>query len=278
MSRRIPLYPFALGRDFQLGDILNGQNIPHEGPMSLCRNPYLDYSGADPDIQFPAGWHVKAGFGNLAGGFHQDMNRFEPWRVQVQKDPGKTRNLIRMQGGDGEQRGGAELAKWFDREVRWEDGKPIIAEFTLKPSSEVAVSMYFNVELRGLLSFEAKKNEPVEAFGLHFTDNFLKAKYWLDPYDGIDARERKEVKNASPLQLNRWYRLELRMTPMEPRYTWQVDAVLSVRQKPIWSLHTGPKDSPNGIDFISQVTLGDEQEKNLTGGVWYVARAMCWTE
>lgn len=283
---KTPLFPFTDGRNFHVGDIINGKDVDHEGDAAQCRNPYRDYSGANPDIQFPGDfWHVKAGFGDLAGGFHQDLNRFEPWRVRVLRDTKKARNLIRLYGGGKGMPGGAELAHWFMpegpfegkwREVYWSEGLPILTEVTLRPSSRTTERLYFNIELRGLLSFKVKKNEPVEAFGLHLTSNFLKAKYWRDGYDGINVKERREIKGTHALRLDRWYRFRLLMTPILPENTWRVDATLRVGPETVWELHTGENDSPNGIIHISQITLGDEQEKNQTGGVWDVARAMCW--
>lgn len=283
---RTPLYPFALGRDFSVGEPLNGQDLPHEGRASECRNYALDYSGADPAIQFPAGWHVKAGYGNKSGAFHQDIHRFEPHRVRVMPDPKRPhtpRNLIRMEGGDGVTGGSAEVSKWFEREITWESGKGVYVEVNVRPTDEILVRntnparMYFNIELRGLLSFQAYKAESVECFGLHFSGDNLKAKYWLDGYDGIKSDERHEVKESHPLQFNRCYQYKLQMTPIQPQYTWRVDATLNVAaQGKVWELHTGAHDSPNGIKFISQITFGDEQEQITSGGVFHVARAMCW--
>lgn len=283
--KRTPLIPFNLARDFQVGEPLNGTAIPHEGAQAECRDPNRDYSGADPDIQFPAGWHVKAGFGKNAGAFHQDISRFEPHRVRVMRDPSRPhtpRNVIRMQGGDGETGGSAELSKWFVRdeslvEVTWESGKGVYLELNVRPSDEILVRPYFNVELRGLLSFAAFKAESVECFGLHFSGDNLKAKYWRDGYDGITADKRTETKQSHPLQYNRWYQYRLQMTPVQPEFTWKVDATLNVASRGrVWELHTGAGDSPNGIKFISQITFGDEQENITSGGVFYIARAMVW--
>ena len=272
-----PLYPLRLGRDFQVGDVLNGRYVPHCLDTALCHDESRDYTGGDPEIQFPTEWHVKAGFGNQSGGFHQDLARFHPWRVKVVKArDGVGPNHIRIIGG-GLRAGGAVLSKWFDA-VPWADKQPLRAKFVLIPSSRSANQrLYFNVELRGLLNFTVKKNEATVAFGLHLTTSTIKAKYWHDGYDGIDARERREIVRLHALRLDRRYKFDLLMTPIEPEYTWRVDATLRVLNETVWELHTDRDTSPNGIVFLSQVALGDEQEKNFTGGVWYVARAQCWT-
>jgi len=275
-----PLFPLTEGHNFQVGDVLNGQH-PHCNDAALCRDPERAYDGSDPEIRFPAGWHVKAGFGDRAGGFHQDRQRFQPWRVGVVPDRRRGTNNIRVIGG-GLTPGGGELSKWFVspdnplREVHWSEGLPVRGKFVLIPSSRSAVRMYFNIELRGLLDFKVKKNEAVLAFGMHLTSNTLKAKYWHDGHDGIDVKDRMEVVRLHALRLNRRYKFDVTLTPIAPEYTWLVDATLRTQGETVWELHTDARNSPNGIRFLSQLALGDEQEKNLTGGVWEIARAQVW--
>lgn len=280
---RKPLYPFVEGRNFQVGAPTNGTGYPHEGPETECRCPDRNYSGADPQIQFPAGWHVVAGYGGKSGGFHQDCSRFFPEWVRVIRDPRKNRNLIEAHGGDAQSTGKVAFVHWFDRPVGWvpqSNASGVLAEFVFRTVTGLDQPLYWNFELRGILSFAAHKNESAECIGVHLLDHKIMCAYWLNAADGSRVEDRREVKEAFTLLPHKWYRLQIAMTPTREPHEWhtRVDLRVANKKTPVWSLETRAGEHPNGIDAINHVFFGKERERFFDGGrVWQTARAMCWT-
>lgn len=278
---RYPLYPFEHGRDFRVGQPLNGMEIPHEGTGSYCRDWRRDYSGKDLEIQYPEFWHCVAGKGGLAGGFHQGFGpgQFEPWRIGVVGDSEKPRNLIEL---DGSGIGKAELAKWFDYDL-WHPGASaqssengILMECTFRLLGDGPY--YWNFELRGELSFIAHKNESVECMGIHLMNGKLMVAYWKDAVDGSRTDEKRvEIKESFPVKFGKWYRLNLEMKPTENDYEWATRIQLKQQQEIVYRFRTATGTHPNNIQRITQICIGKERERIYTpNSKLQIARAMCW--
>lgn len=287
-TRRVPL--FDNGRNFKIGDPVNGrEGYPHEGPAAQCRCDGWDYSGADPRLRWPEGWHVnprdgKVG-GGLAGDFHVNCATFAPDRLSVIHDPQKARNVLLLTGGSVARPGKVELAHWFDaggtpRDIYHAEGIPVVLEmvFLLLPDPQ-GTKHYSNAELRGRLNVDVHKNEAVQCLGFHFGESIFVA-YWLNAVDGSTIPEaRKEIHDPVPLLHNHWYRLTMRLDPLpDLPDTWAASIVLRQPQAIVWQWQSGPQEHPNNIRHISQICGGDERGGDENGGSILIRRFEACTE
>lgn len=241
-------------------------------PTNPC--PERDYSGRESLVQFPLGWHCQtndAGVAGAAGGYEQNCDDFRPDRISVIRED--TRNVIRLIGGIPNRKGGAVIAHPFTRPVEWGTGEGVLYEATLKFASVPESVRYFNTELRGVLNFKPKKNEPVEVFGLHIAQRDIMLAWWLNGTDGDGLEKRFEQKFDLDLARDEWHRFRVELTPLAVPDTWQVSLKIRSQRENLFEFVSTEGIHPNNVKQIRQVMLGDERRRNETGGVTYVARA-----
>jgi hypothetical protein len=272
------LFPDAAMQGFRVGTPLNEQSVwIAPGRTERCLVEGVDYSGADSDVQFPL-WHVKAGRGGAAGGYHQDVNRFAPHKVRVQSFPmadGASRNVIRLEGNvDG--LGAAELSRVIDPPIVWQPGAMLTYRLKSLFSSEGNYPIYFNFEVRGLPTFRAKKNEGVEVIGVHFQGTNLMSKWWLDAEDGADTSQQHFERQPHPLMRDTWYTTQIVLTATDMPNTWQTSIRVRSNRELIWKLDTDASNSPNRFSQLGMITFGIERERPIYGVV-YVALAEVMT-
>ncbi len=268
---------------FEVGEPLNG-GLWHGQPYCVgipypCRIAGRDYSGKDPEIQFPAGYHVNTGarLAEQMGGFHQNPYTFEPDRCRVEHMPlanGRTVNGIKLLAGKPGRSGGVAITRPFDREVFWASGQAVKLVVEFMPTAEADTFLFDNIELRGLrnddLPPEKAHMEPVEAISLTFSTNTKKALWWRDRKASDTLGNRQVAESMTPLAIGAWHRLVVTMTPTAHPYEWALRLRLRVGTRAVWKVDLGEGQAPNGIVSIQGMMFGNEHStaKNEIGGVW----------
>lgn len=279
---------YANGRDFRVGDPVNGRVYhPHEGIASRCRCEGWEYDGSDPRLRWPEGWHVNPRDGRVGGGeagdFHVNCETFAPDRCRVIRDTHKARNVLFLQGGSEQRPGKVMLAHWFDvdgplRDIHHADGLTVGIDmvFLLLTSKE---RHYCDAEMRGMLNVPVHKNESVECLGFHFGENLMVA-YWLNAVPDSHVEEaRRTIHVPFTLLHDRWYHLDMRLTPLPAQPdTWVASIVLRQPQKIVWQWTSEEGMHPNNIRAVSQVAGGDERGGDLVGGPLLFRRFEAYTE
>lgn len=275
-----PLYPFTEGHNFQVGPPLNGAGGPYEPLDAFCRCEGYEYDGSDERIQYPVNWHVCAGCGGLAGGFHQNCEgtNFQPLRCAVVRDSNKPRNLIHLDGTGFEK---VYVARWFEREL-WHpeasaesNGEGLRVEFIFRVSGDAPYE--WNVEARGRLNVAVRKNEAVQCMGVHMHRGLLMVAYWKDAVTGSRVDEhRLEHKFPFVPRAHAWHRLTLDMFPTVKRSEWATQLRIKSRGAEVFRFDSDTSNHANNIESITQIGFGKELERVETVGTMDVARAMCW--
>lgn len=266
---------------------LDMQNFPVGEPywfaqpgQKCCACDRYTYDGTDARLQFPRGYHVRAGKGTKrSGGVHQDCDLFEPDRVRViplMTPYGVTVNVIRLEGDSLLRSGGAMLLRPFDEHVYWnEQGAGVRAVAIFKPSGEGDTPrLYASFGLRGELSFAPTK-ESVEILEVAILDGSVKLLWWHDGIEGEGNRYRKGQELEFDFRRDEWYQMTLRVLPVaDAPNTWdarvKIVALRSRSHHLVWNCPIA--DRMNQGLKISQLAFGDEHQNMTDGGVFFVSR------
>lgn len=246
-----------------------------------CRDPNRDYSGRDPDIQFPGGWHVMAGFPLMPYRYHQSIapGDFQPDRVRALRRKswnGKERWCVRLIAGLPDRAGAAMLTRPFDREIYWEDGHPVWFSVRLMASSEKRATHFIQLEPRGWLDFQPKA-EAYDGIGLSVWGgelNQLVVRWWSRGKTGDPIGARETAKLHHRLELDVWHHVMFKLVPTVMTNQWT--ARIEWNGQLIWE--TPDLFPVNGMRAVVGAAVGDEQStrKDTRGGVWYVGRIQAW--
>lgn len=270
---KTPLIPTDETKNFPVGEPSNEVFVwlsPTE--ETTCLVTGRDYSGKDPAIQFPRGWHVNASHGGQGahGDFHQDLNAFSPELCRVVER--EEVNWIRLEGGNFAK---VELAHFFEP-VQWADQCGIAVHIQFLASDELMIPLYQNWELRGQLNFAARKNESTECFGLHMTYDGLMPAYYKDAVNGSGLEKRIQPRFVVPIERNQMYRLMLTLEPTDHADEWAATAKLRTGGKKVWAFETHAGNHPNNIHAVSHFCFGDERRRDNSGGVFYYKTVEAW--
>ena len=245
-----------------------------------CTCPGVDYSGADPTVQFPAGYHVRVGAGTKkSGAFHQDCAVFHDNkdRVRVQPyvtDAGVEVNVIRLEGDHAARTGGAMLLRPLSKTFPWADGAGLRTQIVFSPRDEGSAQWYFNFGLRGVLSFAAH-NENVEALEVAVRQSLIKVLYYRDAVDGDGGGARRIVELPFAFEYNHWYALTTRLIPIPSELnTWDVKVKLQALANPAQKVvfRAEADERPNRIVDVRHLAFGDEHQGLPDGGVFLFSR------
>lgn len=259
----IPAEPFAVGP-------------PH--PILQCEG--RDYSGADPEIQFPRDWIVSAGQKVLPGRFYQvcDGDGFQPDRARVvmRETPfGPNTPAVRLVCGVPGRPGTAECLRWFEA-AKWEPGRVVRAQLRFLVSSESDVRFFNNIELRGSLSFVPYAERRC-LISINLKQNGILLYWWKDNQDGdkLDVRPRAFLPVV--IAPNIWYKLVIRACATENPNEWDITVRLREGLRVVMRFNTNVQGSPNQCRWIDSLFFGDERDLDEVGGVWYYAEASAFT-
>lgn len=280
----IPLFDPAEMQDFIIG-------APRPGPGEPMPDN-IDFSGANPAIQFPRNFHVIAGKGldwtpdgkYFVGRSWQDYapGMFQPDRCRVlsmqmsDAPQNKPQNVIRTIGGVPGRPYGANLWHVFDAPLKWTDGKTLRAVWEFMPSDEIPASLFANCEIRGTLDF-APHQEAYELCTVNLYPTWFNVRWWHDGRDGQGIDGRELVKFPFVMRYGEWHRLVVVLTPTAQPNTWQFRVKLLNRfQRVVWDC---PADRlPQHGVAADRLFFGDEHDapRDETGGVWYWRKVGAW--
>lgn len=276
---RIDLLPDAFTVGAPLNDSPSKRGVRYCADINVpCGDENRDYSGTDPEIQFPAGWHVLSGYPLLPYRYHQSLapGDFQPDRVRVQEMvawDGKKRPVVELVQGLPNRHGAAVLTRPFSHPVFWESGHTVryLARFLFpsKPRAE----HYVNIEPRGWLDFQPTA-EAYDPLGMAVWDKELVVRHWSRGQNGSPLSMRETARIAHKLTLDEWHTVRFTMTPLEMTNTW--DAHIEWNGQTIWQT---PELFPlRGVRAFASAMFGDEQStrKDARGGVVIVGRLAAW--
>lgn len=268
MNPLTPLFPDNHTRNFAVGTPTNEQRVwvnAHTWGECLVE---ADYSGANPEIQFPEGFHILAGGGGLAGGFHQGRP-LSPDKVKVVSftpPNGQTRNAIRLMGKQSEddETGVGVCSRFIEPNFLWQPNAQFEYRFkVLFPTTGLGV--YCNCELRGNPSFTGK-NEVTELIGVHFMSDHLMMKWWcIDQKDDANANEQLVLKLPHILIRDAVYTVVILLTCTNRQSEWQAHVTVGVKGEVVWEKITDGTNSPSAHSSIGMDVFGVERGRVISG-------------
>lgn len=282
---RLPLFDPAHMSDFRIG-------APQPGPgESLC--PGVDYSGADPSVQFPEGWHVIAGGyllwtpeGYYVGRSWQDCSRLEPERVRVRTTDhtpwARSARCVYLLAGTPDSPGAANLMHYFtpERVVGWDSGQSLrVRCWWLPRRTAQPIPFYFNLEPRGVMT-RVPQAEAYDPVTLEFTDGALGIRWWSELEPGDPIANKRHLWLPFALQRGSWHRATLQATPLptEPG-SWELRAELQCGAQSLsWR---SPADAPlRHTHAFDCLYFGDEHDlaRSRDGGACVLAELGAWAD
>lgn len=251
----------------------------------------VDYSGDDPEIQLPEGWHVIAGNAldtdeSRTYGVHQNCAEFEPWRVKLASnsldaefplDPrGEDNPILRMLNGGELSLYGSRITRTFPKVV-WEPGIQVVYGWWFQFRLGYDPVQWMNFEARGLLEYNkdadvTEHNGQVREFlSIEISDSRFIAKWRHAPtLDGKDSGKQR-VEIATPFAENTWYKIRMHLVALGEKYEWDAGVLIQgTDKKDIVDWKVPPELRIDSGAYLETTYCGDERGRDGGGGEWFI--------
>lgn len=256
----------------------NGNRDIWQCPDGCEKN--VDYSGADPKVQFPRGdrTHVKAGRPIASRGwqsFHQG-DIFEPERVAVvngKNHIGVNENLLRLTGGTLTEQHQAMVVRRFDQYVDWKPSSVVRLTTWFKPSTEgypdykTAKSRLFsNIEFRGERTEDAIWGAN-NAIGVFLKGDNIFIMYWSETTEPANMSTILRYDFNIGVIPDMWHKLSMSLVGQEEPNTWLPKVTIRRDGKDL--IRWVGKYNVKKMKKIHTFALGDERPNDNYGGRFY---------
>lgn len=231
----------------------------------------------------PEGYWVRCGKGLPPFAYEQDCAIYEENKDRAQvidyvTDAGVVIPVMQLIGdgldANGKMRtGGVYVLRPLEHPCTWESGQGIRQRVVFSPQSPLQQDWYFNIELRGELSFQAK-NEVASCVLIAVKNDKFKIAYFLNNEDGDGGGSRWVEEFPFRFKPGRWYELAIALLPdLTIENTWDLNVTLHDLKNlnKYISYVPGVGFRPNRIKSATKMGMGDEQQGIESGGTFFIS-------